>query len=91
MTARRSMGSILTVLLMGLARPDVALACPVCFTATDSPAANGMGMAILAMLGVTAAMLASFAAFFIYLMRRSRSVNGAAPAMARPIQHGGRN
>lgn len=90
MTARRSMGSILTV-LMGLARPDVALACPVCFTATDSPAANGMSMAILAMLGVTAAMLASFAAFFIYLMRRARSVNGASPAMTRPIEQGGQS
>jgi hypothetical protein len=64
------------------------LACPVCFTATDSPAANGMSMAILAMLGVTAVVLISFGSFFIYLMRRGRTVARQA-IMNQPVRQGG--
>ncbi len=48
------------------------LACSVCFGQSDSPLAQGTNMAIFFMLGVTAVMLASFAGFFIYLVRRKR-------------------
>ena len=48
------------------------LACSVCFGQSDSPLALGTNMAIFFMLGVTGVMLASFAAFFIYLIRRKR-------------------
>ncbi len=68
--------------------PGILLACPVCFTAADSPAANGMSMAILAMLGVTGVVLASFAAFFIYLMRRGRAVTRQA-IMQQAVRQGG--
>lgn len=50
----------------------VVLACSVCFGQSDSPLAQGTNMAIFFMLGVTAVMLAAFASFFIYLIRRKR-------------------
>jgi len=57
--------------------PRLALACPVCFGNSDSPMAKATNLGIIAMLVVVAGMLASFAAFFIYLNRRARMVNGA--------------
>jgi hypothetical protein len=50
----------------------LVLACSVCFGQSDSPLAQGTNMAIFFMLGVTGIMLASFAGFFIYLIRRKR-------------------
>jgi len=46
------------------------LACAVCFGASDSPLALGASMGVVFMLGVTVVMLAAFASFFIYLIRR---------------------
>ena len=57
-----------------LAAPRAALACPVCFGASDSPLANAINTGVIMMLGVVAAVLGSFAAFFIYLNRRAREV-----------------
>jgi hypothetical protein len=51
---------------------SMVLACSVCFGQSDSPLAQGTNMAIFFMLGVTAVMLAAFASFFIYLIRRKR-------------------
>ncbi len=48
------------------------LACSVCFGQSDSPLAQGTNMGIFFMLGVTGVMLASFAGFFVYLIRRKR-------------------
>ena len=50
----------------------VMMACAVCFGASDSPLAQGTNMGIFFMLGVTGFMLAAFAAFFVYLIRRKR-------------------
>lgn len=61
---------LLTVLV--LAVPRAALACPVCFGQSDSPMAWGTKMGIFFMLGVTVSVLAAFACFFIYLMRRAK-------------------
>ena len=63
---------IMTVLV--LAVPRVVLACPVCFGQSDSPMAWGSKMGVFFMLGVTVFMLAAFAGFFIYLIRRQRTV-----------------
>jgi hypothetical protein len=54
----------------------VAVACPVCFGQNDSPLASGVNMGIFVMLGVTGVVLAGFASFFIYLMRRARLAAG---------------
>jgi len=61
---------LFTVLV--LAVPRVALACPVCFGQSDSPLAWGAKMGVFFMLGVTVSVLAAFAGFFIYLMRRAK-------------------
>lgn len=58
--------------LAAVLAPSLALACPVCFGASDAPMAKATNMGIIAMLVVVAAVLASFAAFFIYLNRRAR-------------------
>lgn len=50
----------------------LVVACTVCFGQSDSPLAKGTNMGIFFMLGVTAIMLAAFASFFIYLIRRKR-------------------
>jgi hypothetical protein len=50
----------------------LVLACSVCFGQSDSPLAKGANMGIFFMLGVTGVMLAAFATFFIYLIRRKR-------------------
>ena len=50
----------------------VMMACSVCFGASDSPLAKGVNMGIFFMLGVTGVMLAAFASFFVYLIRRKR-------------------
>lgn len=60
-------------LAMWLGAANAALACPVCFTAIDSPGTRGSSLAILAMLVVTVGMLAAFASFFLYLKRRAKS------------------
>jgi hypothetical protein len=52
--------------------PRAALACPVCFGQSDSPLAAGTNMAIFFMLGLTGSVLAGFASFIVYLMRRAR-------------------
>jgi hypothetical protein len=67
---RKTLLALLTVLM--LAVPHVALACPVCFGASDSPLAQGTNMGVFFMLAVTVGMLAAFASFFIYLVRRKR-------------------
>src|SRR5438477_1650990 len=55
-----------------LAVPRGALACPVCFGQSDSPMAWGTQLGVFFMLGVTVSVLAAFAGFFIYLMRRAK-------------------
>jgi hypothetical protein len=66
------MRNVCAAALILLAVPRVALACPVCFGQSDSPMALGVNMGIFLLLGVTGAMLAAFAGFFIYLIRRAR-------------------
>jgi hypothetical protein len=62
----------LLVTVLVLAVPRAALACAVCFGQSDSPMAWGAKMGVFFMLGVTVSVLAAFAAFFIYLMRRAK-------------------
>jgi hypothetical protein len=54
--------------------PRAALACPVCFGQNDSPLTQAMNLGIIAMLVVVVGVLAAFASFFIYLMRRAKLV-----------------
>ena len=64
----------LTVLLV----PHLALACPVCFGASDGPMLQGSNMGILALLVVTLTMLGVFAGFIYTLARRAAQAESAA-------------
>ena len=86
---RKHLWSVLLGTLAIPVLPTIALACPVCFTASDAPIVNGVGMAILAMLGVTSVVLACFAAFFVNLMRRARHATSVPATLAHPLEHGG--
>jgi hypothetical protein len=61
-----------------LAAPRAALACPVCFGASDAPLAKATNLGILVMLGVVVAVLAGFATFIVTLYRRGRLAEAAA-------------
>ena len=67
----------------------VMMACSVCFGQSDSPLAKGTNMGIFFMLGVTGLMLAAFATFFVYLIRRKRifadDVMDSVPAHERTV------
>ena len=64
----------LFAVLLIVAVPRAALACPVCFGQNDSPLAQAMNSGIIFMLVIVAGVLAAFASFFIYLMRRAKLV-----------------
>ena len=57
-----------------LGLPADALACAVCIGNSSSPLRSGLGLGILALLGVTGFMLVCFASFFVYLALKARSV-----------------
>lgn len=79
--------TVLTALM--LAAPRAALACPVCFGQNDSPMAAAANMAIILMLVIVVGVLAGFASFIIYLMRRARMVaDEAGPAASPEIDRG---
>jgi len=54
--------------------PRVLSACPSCYGNPDEAMTQGMNFAILSLLGITGGVLAAFAAFFIQLRRRARSL-----------------
>ena len=53
------------VALVAVLAPRAALACAVCFGASDAPMAKATNLGIFMMLFVVVGMLASFAAFFV--------------------------
>jgi len=67
---------------------NLLLACAVCFGQSDSPMAWGTNLGIFLMLGVTVAVLAGFASFFIYLMRRARLFASGAGASNGRVEEG---
>jgi hypothetical protein len=66
------MKRILFTLAM-IAAPKAALACPVCFGASDSPLAVATNLGVIAMLVVVVGVLGSFATFFVYLARKAKA------------------
>ena len=72
----RCMRTALIVMTVVLITPRLTWACPVCFGDPNSPMAIGASWGILVLLGITAGVLSAFAAFFLYLMKRSRMAVG---------------
>jgi len=80
---RRFVSHVAAAALLICGVPRAALACPVCFGNSDAPMAVATNTGIFFMLGVVAVVLASFASFFIYLIRRAnRLAADAGPAHA---------
>ena len=63
---------LFSAVLLVLVLSETLSACPVCYGASDSPMADGVNAAILVLLGITGSVLIAFAAFFVYLRKRSR-------------------
>jgi uncharacterized membrane protein len=73
--------SALGILLLALAlQPNSLLACAACYGQSDSPMAKGMNAGIASLLVVVGVVLAGFAAFFVFLARRSATISAHAAA-----------
>ena len=83
---RKSSVVVLAAAVLTLA-PVPVWACPVCFGATDSPIASALNLAILALLGITCAVLGGFVAFFVYLAKRAKLAREA-EAYGEELLHG---
>ncbi|HEY0455368.1 MAG TPA: hypothetical protein VGE41_03280 [Verrucomicrobiae bacterium] len=60
------------------------MACAACFGKSDSALAQGMNMGIFSLLAVVVFVLSGFAAFIIYLVRRSAALNASQPSTTAP-------
>lgn len=69
----RDLGVVAAVAAGTLGLPADVLACAVCLGNTQSPLRDGMNAGILALLGFAMFMIASFAAFAVYLWRKSKT------------------
>jgi hypothetical protein len=73
----RKLGLAALVVAGTLGSPSKLLACAVCIGNTESTLRDGMTAGILALLAVALFMMATFAAFFIYLWRKAKSVESS--------------
>jgi hypothetical protein len=69
----RKLGVVALAAAGTLATPADLFACAVCLGNTHSPLRDGMNAGILALLGFALFMIVSFAAFFVYLWRKSKA------------------
>jgi hypothetical protein len=69
----RKLGVVALAAAGTLGMPADVLACAVCLGNTNSLLRDGMNAGILALLGFALFMIVSFAAFFIYLWRKSKA------------------
>jgi len=68
--ARLSAVAVVGIAVLGIAQP--AMACPVCFGATDSPMAAGMNNGIFFLLGIIGTVQIGFVALFVSFRRRGK-------------------
>ena len=54
--------------------PSAAMACATCYGALDAPQTHSMNMAIFTLMGVVGTVLSLFAAFFVFLMIRAKTM-----------------
>lgn len=74
-TRTLGVAALVTAGVVGL--PAELLACSVCLGNTTSSLRDGMNAGILALLGFALFMIVSFAAFFIYLWRKSKAADSS--------------
>ena len=90
MSAPRLRAVVLLVAQSLILAPGYAWACPNCVSLADSPMVRGTIWAVVALLGITGGVLCAFAAFFMYLFKRSRRMLGQEVTLQRSAQPGGR-
>lgn len=61
----------LAIVVLGSSSLD---ACPVCFSAEETPMIDGTKLGILALLGITVTVQGGFVGFFLYLRRRAKRI-----------------
>jgi hypothetical protein len=71
---------ILTLMLLASGLTSRAMACAACFGQSDSEMAKGLNAGILFLFVIVAGVLGTFAAFFIYLAKRSARMRAASAA-----------
>ncbi len=69
--ARVVIGAAVGALVVSVAQP--AMACPVCFGASDSPMAAGMNNGIFFLLGIIGTVQVGFVALFVSFRRRGKA------------------
>jgi len=69
--ARVFVALVLGAVVLGIAQP--AMACPVCFGASDSPMAAGMNNGIFFLLGIIGTVQIGFVALFVTFRRRGKA------------------
>ena len=72
--------TIFTAAALAAFAPSPLFACAACYGKSDSPLASGMNWGIFTLMGVIITVLASIAAFFIYIVRKeAATLKNAAP------------
>jgi len=85
---RRAGKIILSAGCFAAAAAPSALACAVCYGASDSPLAQGMNWGILTLLGVIGSVLAGVVVFFVHVGRQSAKCGaGNDPDRNQPEPH----
>ncbi len=87
MTCRLVGVGLVAAALCLLVAPAQASAC--CFGAPDTPMTRAVTWGVVVLLGVTGGVLFAFAAFFVYLFKRSRRMLGQEVTLQRSAQPGG--
>ena len=67
---KRAIMLVATFAIVTVCAAQPAMACPVCFGATDSPMAEGVNNGILVLLGVIGSVQVGFVALFVGIRRR---------------------
>lgn len=69
---RNLLFSFISMAILTLIAAAGAFSCPVCYGAGESSRFDGMNWAILAMVGITGAVLSGISAFFVAMRKRIR-------------------
>lgn len=84
--ARRARAAALPVVLAILSHPAGARACAVCYGEPDSPASQGLTMAIFALAVVVMGVLGGVVAFFVQASRKAGLLEAAAAGNAMSVK-----
>ena len=67
----KSLGGIISLVLLAMIHPVTGHACSVCYGDPDSPVSKGLSWAIFALVGIVMTVLAGVIAFFVHASRQA--------------------